>query len=67
MEIFLISFLVIVLASLGMALGVIAGRTPISAGCGSFDRLGDKTANCDICGSGCEEGRNRHEAIGDRE
>lgn len=50
MEIFLISFVVLVLASIGMALGVIAGRSPITAGCGNIDQLGDKGAGCAICG-----------------
>ena len=54
MELFLISFLVIVLATLGMALGVIAGRRPIRAGCGKIDALNDADAGCDFCGDLCE-------------
>ncbi len=44
MAIFLISFLVIALAALLMALGVMAGRRPITAGCG----------NCEACDGTCE-------------
>lgn len=54
MEIFLISFLVIVVASLGMGVGVIAGRRPIRAGCGSIEALDDTDTGCDICGNSCE-------------
>jgi hypothetical protein len=64
MEIFLISFLVIVVAALAMALGAIAGRTPITAGCGNFAKLGDGDASCDICGGGYQEGGNNHDPIG---
>ncbi len=44
MAIFLISFLVIALAALLMALGAIAGRRPITAGCGG----------CETCDGACE-------------
>lgn len=54
MEIFLISFLLLVLASLCMAVGVIAGRRPIRAGCGRFDAPNGAGASCDICGELCE-------------
>ena len=50
MAVFLISFLVITLAALAMALGLMLGRRPIKAGCGSL--LGD--GGCEICGGTCE-------------
>ncbi len=37
MAIFLLSFLVVGLAVLGMAVGVLAGRRPIKGGCGGAD------------------------------
>ena len=37
MTIFLLSFLVVGLSMLGLAVGVLAGRRPIKGGCGSTD------------------------------
>jgi hypothetical protein len=51
MELFLATFLVVALAALGMAVGVIAGRRPIGAGCGRVDASGDVQAGCEICGA----------------
>ena len=42
MDVFLIAFGVMVLAAGGMALGVLAGRRPLRAGCGE--------AVCELCG-----------------
>lgn len=49
MTLFLISMLVIGLVIAGMAVGVIAGRSPIKGSCGGMGALGIDTA-CEICG-----------------
>ncbi|HDY81477.1 MAG: hypothetical protein DRQ65_01255 [Gammaproteobacteria bacterium] len=49
MTLFLISLLVIGLVMAGMAVGVIAGRSPIKGSCGGMGTLGIDTA-CDLCG-----------------
>ncbi len=54
MTVFLISFLVIALAALAMALGVLAGRRPIDSGCGSLLALEEADIDCEICGGSCE-------------
>jgi hypothetical protein len=54
MTVFFISFLIIVFAALGMAIGTIARRRPIVAGCARFGGLDDRHAECDICGSPCQ-------------
>jgi len=49
MTLFLVSALVIGLVIAGMAVGVIAGRSPIKGSCGGMGALGiDST--CDLCG-----------------
>lgn len=63
MEIFAISFVVMALAALGMALGLIAGRRPIVSGCAS---LTGPDAGCTFCGGVCggddvrDDGPSRH-------
>ena len=57
MTLFLISVLVMGLVIAGMAVGVIAGRSPIKGSCGGMGALGVDTA-CELCGGNpqrCEE------------
>jgi len=57
MTLFLISFVLIALVMAGMAVGVLAGRGPITGSCGGMGALGIDTA-CDICGGSpqlCEQ------------
>jgi hypothetical protein len=49
MTLFLVSMLVIGLVIAGMAVGVLAGRSPIKGTCGGMGALGVDTA-CDLCG-----------------
>lgn len=49
MTIFLVVFGVMLLIVAGMAVGVIAGRKPISGSCGGMAAIGLDSA-CDICG-----------------
>lgn len=49
MTIFLVVFGVMLLIVAGMAVGVIAGRKPISGSCGGMAAIGMDSA-CDICG-----------------
>lgn len=53
MTLLVISFLVIALAALGMAVGTILGRRPITAGCARLGGLLDSPAECEVCGSPC--------------
>jgi len=56
MEIFLFTFLVLCLAILGMALGVLAGRRPLEGGCGRSDCADRAGVGCGVCQAG-EESR----------
>ncbi|WP_413935658.1 (Na+)-NQR maturation NqrM [Nitrospira sp. BLG_1] len=49
MTIFLVSFLVMVVAILAMAVGVLVGRRPIGGSCGGLERLGLE------CDAGCDK------------
>ena len=49
MAIFLASFLIVCLAVLGMAVGALAGRRPITAGCGSVDCIKRSGIGCGAC------------------
>ncbi len=53
MTLLAISFLVMALAALGMAVGAIAGRRPITAGCARLGDLLDNPADCEVCGGPC--------------
>ena len=50
MKIFLLSFLVVLLAVLGMSVGVFAGRRPLQGGCGGKDRTIGAGIGCGACG-----------------
>ncbi len=50
MAIFLISFVVIALAVLGMASGILLGRKPITGSCGGLNQLG---LGCQSCEKPC--------------
>jgi len=49
MTIFLVTFLVMVIAILAMAVGVFLGRRPIGGSCGGLERLGLE------CDAGCDK------------
>jgi len=51
MEVFLFTFLVLCLAMLGMALGVLAGRRPLEGGCGRLDCADRAGVGCGACGN----------------
>ncbi len=50
LSLFLVSFVVIVLVVVGMAVGVMGGREPIKGSCGGLNRLGMRDGECPICG-----------------
>ncbi len=52
MEIFLLSFVVMCLAALAMAVGAIAGRRPIEGGCGGAECADGAGIGCGACGAG---------------
>lgn len=49
MTIFLVTFVVIGIAVVAMAVGVLVGRRPISGSCGGLERLGLE------CDAGCDK------------
>lgn len=49
MAMFIISVLVIALVIAAMAIGVLAGRSPIKGSCGGLGAMGMK-GSCEICG-----------------
>ncbi|GIX29610.1 MAG: hypothetical protein KatS3mg124_0082 [Porticoccaceae bacterium] len=56
MALFLAAAALILLVVLAMAVGVLAGRRPISGSCGGIGRaLGEEGGRCEICGG--EPGR----------
>ena len=50
MSVFIISFIVILLAVGGMAVGVLARGRPIKGSCGGLNNLENTEAECPICG-----------------
>ncbi len=60
--IYLISFFVLLLIVVGMAIGVIMGRKPLTGSCGGVGKaLGDPDYVCELCGGDeakCEEQQN---------
>lgn len=49
MEMFAVSFVFLIFLIMIMAIGVIAGRKPISGSCGGMAAVGMESA-CDVCG-----------------
>lgn len=54
MEIFLISFVVMVIALLGMGVGVLRGRSPIKGSCGGLNTLSRLGLDCSSCSEPCD-------------
>lgn len=54
MEIFLVSFIVIVLALLGMGVGALVGKTNIKGSCGGLNTLGRLGIDCTGCTEPCD-------------
>lgn len=50
MMIFIVSFAVFALLMSAMAIGVIAGRAPISGSCGGVGKILGTPQKCEICG-----------------
>jgi hypothetical protein len=53
MHVYLASFVVFLLAILGMAVGVLAGRASIKGSCGGLNRAGVGLPACDVCATPC--------------
>jgi len=54
MEIFLISFVVMVIALLGMGVGVLFGKSPIKGSCGGLNTLSRLGLDCSSCSEPCD-------------
>lgn len=59
MEIFLVSFIVMVIAISGMAIGVLFGRRPIQGSCGGLNKINGLECGCS---NPCEKRRARYPA-----
>ena len=46
---FLLTFIILVAITAGMAVGVLRGRKPIAGTCGGLNNMGEQGA-CDLCG-----------------
>lgn len=55
MSTFILTFMIIGLAVLAMAVGVLAGRKPIGGSCGGLNKFGME------CIAGCEKSCDKHE------
>lgn len=55
MAIFALAFVIVVLAMLGMAIGVLCGRPPIRGSCGGVNKITGSKLNCLGCGNDCDE------------
>ncbi len=56
MEVFFISFIIIGLAFLGMAAGVLLGRSGIKGSCGGLKTIEGLEAGCPVCGASRDNG-----------
>ena len=56
MEVFFISFIIIGLAFLGMAAGVLLGRSSIKGSCGGLSATEGLDTGCPVCGENRESG-----------
>ncbi len=54
MTIFLLSFVVIAIALLGMGVGVLWGKTNIKGSCGGLNTLGRFGVDCTACAKPCD-------------
>lgn len=61
MEIFLITFIVMAIAVLGMAIGVLLGRSPIRGSCGGLNNIDGLECGCS---QPCEKRRAHYSASG---
>ncbi len=59
MDLFIASFLLFLLAVLGMAVGVLAGRPAITGSCGGLNRAADGLPACDFCARPCARRKRR--------
>lgn len=65
MEIYILSFVVLILIVSGMSIGVILANKPIKGSCGGMAALGIDM-DCDICGGDvkkCEEENAKHDDV----
>ena len=60
MATFVLSFAIVCLAVLGMAVGVLAGRRPIAGSCGGGTCARELGPGCGACGAGAGDGETRH-------
>ncbi|MFQ5995473.1 MAG: (Na+)-NQR maturation NqrM [Acidiferrobacterales bacterium] len=62
MEIFLLSFVVLAIAILGMAIGVLFGRRGIKGSCGGLKTIEGLESDCPVCSGTCEEKNQQSDA-----
>lgn len=54
MALFLITFFVVALSALGMAVGVLCGKRPLHRSCGDLVGTPGRTAACEHCAHSCK-------------
>lgn len=55
MEIFIITFIVLLIVVIAMAVGVIFGRDAIKGSCGGINNIDGLDSACDFCSEPCEK------------
>lgn len=55
MEIFIITFIVLLIVVIAMAVGVIFGRGAIKGSCGGINNIDGLDSACDFCSEPCEK------------
>ncbi len=63
MNIFIVTFLVMLLAVLAMAVGVLAGRRGIQGSCGGLNNIQGLEDSCSICSQPCEKRKKAIERV----
>ena len=55
LEIFLITFVILLIVVVAMAVGVIFGRSPIKGSCGGINNIDGIDSACEFCSEPCEK------------
>jgi len=55
LEIFIMTFVILLIVVVAMAVGVIFGRSPIKGSCGGINNIDGLDSACDFCSEPCEK------------
>jgi hypothetical protein len=62
MNIFIATFIIMLIAVIGMAVGVLSGRRGIQGSCGGLNNIEGLEGSCSVCSEPCEK---RKRAVAD--